>query len=247
MTPAAALERIRIVLCQTSHPGNIGAAARAMKTMGLTRLYLVNPKHFPDPEAEARASGAGDVLAQAHVCATLDEALTGTVFASALSARRRDLGPDPEPARQGVQDVLSHVGEGDVALVFGGETSGLTNEEVSRCNRLVTIPVNPDYGSLNLGSAVQVMSYELRMAAFNAMPPLVSQATPFSSPPASYEDIEGFFTHLERIMVTTDFLDPTNPRRLVPKLRRLFGRVELERDEVNILRGILGAVESHLK
>lgn len=244
MNQAATLARIRVVLCNTSHPGNIGAAARSMKTMGLTRLYLVNPKHFPDPEATARASGASDVLENAVVCTSLDEALTGTVFAAALSARQRDVGPPPAQAREGAAELVARAGEGEVALVFGGETSGLSNDEVARCRRLVTIPVSPDYSSLNLGSAVQVLSYEIRMAIFAGAPPVTTVATPFASPVASHEEVEGFYGHLERVMVETGFLDPANPRRLVPKLRRLFSRIELEKDEVNILRGILAATET---
>lgn len=246
MNPIDTLARIRIVLCQTSHPGNIGAAARAMKTMGLTRLTLVNPKHFPDPEATARASGASDVLENARVCQSLSEALEGTVLAAALSARQRDLGPIPQPARLAAPELLPWTEAGDIALVFGGETSGLSNAEVEQCQRLVTIPVNPDYSSLNLGAAVQVLCYELRQAAFAGVPPLASLATPFVSPPASHEEVEGFFAHLERLMVATGFLNPNSPRRLMPKLRRLFGRVTLEKDEINILRGILAAAETPL-
>lgn len=246
LNPTDLLGRIRVVLCQTSHPGNIGAAARAMKTMGLSRLTLVNPRHFPDPEATARASGASDLLDHARVVASLDEALEGTVLAAALSARQRDLGPVPRPARQAVPELLQWAGQGEVALVFGGETSGLSNAEVERCQRLVTIPVDPQYGSLNLGAAVQVLCYELRQAAFDDAPPVTSLATPFATPPAGHEEVEGFYAHLERLMVATGFLNPHSPRRLMPKLRRLFGRAALEKDEINILRGILAAAEKPL-
>ena len=241
------LQKIRIILSHTSHPGNIGAAARAMKTMGLSRLTLVNPKSFPHAEAVARAVGADDILEQAIVCSSLDEALANSVFAVAVSARQRSLGPEPMPARQAASQVLAQAAGGEVSLVFGNETAGLSNAEVQRCQRTVFIPANPDYTSLNLGSAVQLLCYELRLAAFEGSPPVVSKAVPFASPPATHDDVERFYAHLERLMVTTEFLDPRQPKRLLPKLRRLFGRAELERDEINILRGILDAVERKMK
>jgi tRNA/rRNA methyltransferase len=237
------LAHIRVVLSHTSHPGNIGAAARAMKTMGLSRLSLVNPKHFPDPQAVARAADADDILEQAQLCSSLDEALAGTVQVYALSARHRNLGPPALPAREAATDILGWAGEGEVALLFGNETAGLSNAEVQRCQRTVFIPANPDYSSLNLASAVQLLCYELRLAVFDGRPPVVTRAVPFASPPAAHEDVERFYLHLERVMISSGFLDPQRPRRLLPKLRRLFGRAELERDEINILRGLLDAVE----
>lgn len=243
MNPTTLLSRIRIVLCRPSHPGNIGAAARAMKTMGLSQLRLVNPKQFPDPEADARATGAVDVLAAAQVCSSLDEALAGTVFAVALSARRRDLGPEPRQARDAVTDLLVQAQFGEVALVFGNETVGLTNEELQRCQLAATIPANPDFTSLNLGAAVQVLCYEARMSAFAGRPEISDLATPFASPPATLDEVEGFYGHLERVMTDTGFFNPVQPGRLLPKLRRLFGRVRLEKDEINILRGILSATQ----
>ena len=227
----------------TSHPGNIGAAARAMKTMGLSRLLLVDPKRFPDDEAVARAAGAADVLAQAEVCASLDVALADCVFACAVSARQRNLGPPPLQARTAAAEILARAVAGEVALVFGNETAGLSNTEVQRCQRTVFIPAVADYSSLNLASAVQVLCYELRLATFGGYPPVASKAVPFASPPASQQEVALFFAHLERVMVDSGFLDPQRPRRLLPKLRRLFGRAELERDEINILRGLLDAVE----
>jgi tRNA/rRNA methyltransferase len=237
------LDRIRIVLSQTSHPGNIGAAARAMKTMGLSRLFLVDPKHFPDDVAVARAAGADDILRQAKVCTSLDAALADTIHAYAVSARQRNLGPPAQPARVAVAEMLARAADGEVALVFGNETAGLSNTDVQRCQATVYIPANPDYGSLNLASAVQLLCYELRLAAFDSQPPLVSKTVPFASPLARHQDIERFYEHLERVMVNSGFLDPQRPRRLLPKLRRLFGRALLERDEINILRGLLDAVE----
>ena len=240
------LGRVRIVLSHTSHPGNIGAAARAMKTMGLSRLVLVNPKRFPDPEAVSRAVGADDVLDRAVVCSSLDEALSGCVFALAASARHRSLGPEPMQAREAAPVVLSRAAEGDVALVFGNETAGLSNAEVQRCQATAFIPANPEYTSLNLGAAVQLLCYELRLAAFAGRPSVITKTIPFASPLATNDDVERFYAHLERVMIATEFLDPNQPKRLMPKLRRLFGRSELERDEINILRGVLDAVEKKI-
>ncbi len=249
--PSFSLERIRVVLCRTSHPGNIGSAARAMKTMGLTRLFLVEPQCEMNEDAVALASGADDVLAAATVTGSLDQALAGTVFSVAMSARRRNIGPEPLHARQAAQEIAARAadlaeGDGDIALVFGNETSGLSNEEAQRCDRLAAIGANPGYSSLNLAAAVQVFAYELRMAAYAEAPPVPTLAVPFSSATATRDEIEGFFGHLERVMVVTGFHDPAQPKRLLPKLRRLFGRTALEKDEINILRGILAAVEQNL-
>ena len=244
MKPAELLDRIRIVLCRPSHPGNIGAAARAMKNMGISRLSLVTPKLFPDAEADARAAGATDVLADALVCRSLDEALAGTTLAVALSARPRDLGPQPQGVREAVGGLLAAAREGEVALVFGNETTGLANDELQRCHAAVTIPANPEFSSLNLGAAVQVLCYELRMAAYSGKPPSADLTTPFVSPPATHDEVEGFYGHLEQVMTVSGFFNPAQPGRLLPKLRRLFGRIRLERDEVNILRGILAATQA---
>jgi tRNA/rRNA methyltransferase len=165
MSLSPVLERIRVVLSHPSHPGNIGAAARAMKTMGLSRLYLVNPKSFPDPQAVAMATGADDVLAAATVCATLAEALAGTISATALTGRRRELATEPMWARDAAAVVVEEAGQGDVALVFGNETAGLSNAEVALCRHWALIPTSPEYRSLNLAQAVQILCYELRLAA----------------------------------------------------------------------------------
>ncbi len=233
-----ALERIRVVLCQPSHPGNIGAAARAMKTMGLSRLYLVNPKSFPDPEALARASGAGDVLERAIVCPSLALALADTVFAAGMSARRRDLSLPFCWARDGAQQLIENQVHGEVALVFGNEQAGLSNEDLALCQLPVMIPTDAAYASLNLGAAVQIMCYELRLAA--AVPAPLPQEI---LPPASAAEIEGLFDHLERAALGSGFLDPAQPKRLMLRLRRLFGRSRLEREEVSILRGLLSSFE----
>lgn len=242
MNGPAALDRIRIVLSHPSHPGNIGGAARAMKTMGLSRLVLVNPASFPDPVAEARASGAGDVLAAAQVAGSLREALAGTVFVAALTARRRELMLPAADAREAAAQVVEWASKGDVALVFGTETSGLSNEELALCNLPVTIPTSPAFSSLNLAAAVQIVCYELRLASGAGA--IASQTEVV---PASFEEVDRFHEHLERVMVELEFLDPANPRRLLPRLRRLFGRARLEREEVAILRGILTAVERKTK
>ncbi len=241
MKPADLLDRVRVVLCRPSHPGNIGAAARAMKNMGIARLALVTPLRFPDAEADARAAGADDVLAAARVCGNLDEALAGSTLAVALSARPRDLGPQPRSVREAVGELLAAAAQGEVALVFGNETTGLSNDELQRCHAAVTIPSNPEFSSLNLGAAVQVLCYELRMGAYAGVPPAADPATPFASPPATHDEIEGFYAHLEAVMTETGFYNHAQPGRLLPKLRRLFGRSRLEKDEINILRGILAA------
>src|SRR5687768_8319118 len=164
MNPPYPLDNVRVVLSHTTHPGNIGAAARAMKTMGLASLYLVNPKFFPDKEAERRAAGAWDILNKTRVCADLDDALSGTVLAAAVTARPRDLSHEVFDARRGAMELLEQARQDPVALVFGTEMSGLTTLEVSKCQIVVHIPANPEYSSLNLASAVQLMAYELRMA-----------------------------------------------------------------------------------
>lgn len=237
MNPVSPLDNLRVVLAETSHPGNIGAAARAMKVMGLSRLYLVNPKCTIDEEARARASGAVDVLDAAVVCSDLETALADTVLAAACTSRRRDL---PHPAytpRQAAPLLLEQARAAPVALVFGSETFGLSNEQLMRCRWLINIPANPDYMSLNLASAVQVLAYELRSTQEDATIPLPAFE------PARHEEVEGFYVELEKTLVDLDFLDPAAPKRLMPRLRRLFARAGVEKEEVAILRGILGAIQ----
>jgi tRNA/rRNA methyltransferase len=235
---AEPLSRIRVVLSHTSHPGNIGAAARAMKTMGIGSLYLVNPKKFPHAEADAMAAGAADLLQAARVCSTLSEALHGTVYSVAMSARRRELAYASADARSAAEALVAAAGAGEVALVFGTEISGLTNEEILQCRAAAHVPANPAFSSLNLAAAVQVMAYEARMAALGAQGLPAAEA----AAPARHEDIENFYIHLEESLLASGFLDPYNPKRLMPRLRRLFGRARLEQEEVNILRGILNAL-----
>ena len=240
MKPAAQLERIRVVLSRPSHPGNIGAVARAMKTMGLSRLCLVQPKSFPDAQADAMAVGATDLLAAARVVDTLAEALAGTVSATALTSRRRELATEPLWAREAAVELVAAAEDGDVAVVFGNETAGLSNEELAMCRHWALIPTSSDFRSLNLAQAVQVMAYELRLAAVEpGAPPAVTDA----GQPASHEEVEALLVHLERAAVASGFLDPMQPKRLMPRMRRLFWRARVEKEEVNILRGMLASFE----
>ena len=232
------LSAARIVLVATSHPGNIGAAARAMHTMGLARLVLVDPRRFPDPEAVALASGANAVIDAAQVVATLDDALSGSVLTVGLSARQREFAGRVMPVREAAAEAIAHSAYGDVALVFGTEMSGLSNAELARCSIIATIPANPDYASLNLAAAVQVVAYELRQAAGDAS---VWRAPRFE--PASFDEIEALYAHATRTLADMRFLSPEMPRRLLPRLRRLFARAALEKEEVNILRGILARID----
>ena len=240
MTPAA-LDRVRVVLCETSHPGNIGAAARAMKTMGLWHLVLVKPKHFPHADAEAFASGALDVLRKAVVCDSLDEALAGTVLAVASTSRHRDLTHEVVECREACKRLVQDASRGEVALVFGPERTGLTVRDVNKCQLIARIPANPDYASLNLAQAVQVFAYELRMSTGGTAP-----HRPRSSEAATHDEVEGFYRHLEEVFHASGFLDPQQPKRLMQRIRRLFARSRPEKEEVNILRGFLRAVRERM-
>lgn len=240
MNKPALLDNIRIVLCQTSHPGNIGSAARAMKTMGLRDLALVNPKKFPHPDAEAMASGATDILERTRVCATLQEALSGCSLVIGLSARKRELTHELVTAREAASQAIQLAGSQKVAFVFGTEMSGLSNAELIQCQQLAMIPANPEYSSLNLGAAVQIVAYEARQAA-----ELTTLPSSAAFPLAGNDDVEGFYSHLEETLIRIGFLNPASPKRLIPRLRRLFARARLEKEEVNILRGILKAMQKH--
>jgi tRNA/rRNA methyltransferase/tRNA (cytidine32/uridine32-2'-O)-methyltransferase len=233
---------LRIVLVGTTHPGNIGASARAMKNMGLEQLVLVNPARYPHAEATARASGADDILANARVVGSLDQALNGCSLVLGASARRRNLAwPELDP-RQSAARAAAVSGRGQVALVFGRERSGLTNAELDSCHFLVHIPANPDYSSLNLAAAVQVLSYELRMASVH--PPVTRDVEANGGQlPAPAEEMRRFYQHLEQVLIGIGFLDPTNPRHLMRRMHRLFNRARLDSSEVNILRGVLSAVQ----
>lgn len=236
------LDNIRIVLVRPTHPGNIGAAARAMKTMALPNLWLVAPSRFPSPQAVAMAAGADDVLTRAHVTADLDAAIAEcrTVFGS--SARSRRIGWPTLDPRAAAARLIQAAREGPVAILFGQERAGLTNEELDRCHALVQIPANPAYSSLNVASAVQLLAYELYVAA-QAAPALPAG----EHPPATAEELQRFYRHLEEVLVSIRFLDPENPRLLMRRLMRLFNRAAPDRNDINILRGILTAVEQARK
>ncbi|MEN4825364.1 tRNA (cytosine(32)/uridine(32)-2'-O)-methyltransferase TrmJ [Pseudomonas sp. P39-UII1] len=234
------LQNIRVVLVNTSHPGNIGGAARAMKNMGLSRLVLVQPKEFPAAEASARASGADDVLASAQVVDSLEQALVGCSLVMGTSARERSI-PWPliDPRECGAKAVAHAVGGEEIALVFGREHAGLTNEELQRCHFHVHIHSNPGFSSLNLAAAVQVLSYEVRMAWLAAEGSAPQDEKVDASELATMDEMELFYEHLEKTLVDIGFLDPEKPKHLMARLRRLYGRSSVERPEMSILRGIL--------
>lgn len=236
------LNNVRVVLSHTTHPGNIGAAARAMKTMGLSHLYLINPRHFPDPQATAMAAGASDILENATVCTSIDEALQGAVHTVALTARRRDISLEVKTPRQAVSELLQHVhAHGQpVALLFGTEMSGLSNEELGKARVLAHIPCNPEFSSLNLAAAVQVLAYELHIATHEFLPDDIPGAQP-----ASHEQQEGLYEHMEKTLNEIGFFTTQNPARLMQRLRRLYARARLEREEVNLLRGILSVTTGY--
>lgn len=231
---------IRIVLVATSHPGNIGSTARAMKTMGLTKLYLVNPKSFPDLKAIEMAAGADDVLNQAILTDSLDEALKGCQLILATSARPRGISlPGLTPATC-AELVAARSDETEVAILFGREHAGLTNEELLRSHYHVNIPSNPDYSSLNLAQAVQIIAYELRTKLLSPAAEVALQQDRL----ATADEVEQFYSHLNEVMIAIEFLKPTNPtRRLQQRIRRLFNRAQLEQMEISILRGILSQVQ----
>nr|WP_254214297.1 RNA methyltransferase [Burkholderia multivorans] len=240
-SPSGGFTSTRFVLVEPSHPGNVGAAARALKTMGFSRLVLVAPRvpHVQsDPEAVAMASGADDVLASAHVVSTLGEALSGVHWSIALTARAREYGPPRLAPRAAAAHACTQVERGDIALVFGNERTGLANEHVEQCSAVAHIPANPAYSSLNLAQAVQVLAYELRVAFLEQTSEPAQQPAADTGTLAQSDEIERMYLHLENALIALDFLDPRNPKKLMPRLRRLFARTGLEREEVNILRGI---------
>lgn len=229
---------VRIVLAGTSHPGNIGAVARAMKNMGLEELVLVDPWHFPHEDATARASGAEDVLDAARVVTSLEDALADCVYVAGASARSRTIGWPSMAPRECAAALLEQGTHGDVAVVFGPEKSGLTNDDLDRCHTLLTIPTVPGFSSLNLAMAVQIICYEIRVAQFDVS----DETCEPDSPPATAEELEHFYAHLEDVLEASGFLDPDNPRLLMRRLRRLFLKASPDKNEINILRGILAAL-----
>lgn len=232
------LNNIRIVLLHTSHPGNIGSVARAMKNMGLEHLVLVAPKHYPHPDADARASGAIDMLLNATVVATLDEAIADCQLVIGSSARERSLPLELLTPRECSHRVHHEPKDVNIAILFGEERIGLTNEQMDRCHYQVMIPASETYPSLNLAAAVQIIAYELRLAAISMPEPLSNK----DSRLATAREMEMFYQYLERLLISSHFLNPEEPKRLMPKLRRLFARARLESEEINIVRGMMAAL-----
>ena len=233
---------IRIVLVQTSHPGNIGAAARAMKNMALGRLVLVSPRQFPHPEATARASGADDVLAAATVVTSLKEALTGCGYVAATTSRDRDQYFRVVDVRAAAERVVSESRRSPAAVVFGAERTGLTNEELETAHALIRIPASPEYPSLNLAMAVQLVAYELFRASVAEVPP---SSEPVAAPLATAEELERLYAHFAEVLEDIDFRDRTQSgTHLMSRIRRFLQRAELDHNEANILRGVLTAVQN---
>ena len=235
------LSHIRVALLNTSHPGNIGASARAMKTMGLNDLWLLNPQHFPDAEATALASGADDVLASAQVCSHLDDILEDCRLVIGASARTRSIPCPVLTPRECAPMVREESEDGTVVVLFGCEQSGLSNAEIDRCHYLVQIPASSIYGSLNLAASVQVIAYELFIAHVTRESREGGCAP--EHVPVSAGEMERFYDHLEATLVELGFLDPVNPRHLMRRLRRLYNRARPDENEINILRGILTALQ----
>lgn len=239
------VRQIRIVLIGTTHSGNIGAAARAMKTMQQSDLCLVKPKSYPSDEATARASGADDVLENARVFDSLEQALADCTLVFATTARDRHISWPIHDPRESAAIIQTQPEDAKIAIVFGREKSGMTNEEIDLCNRVVMIPANPVYSSLNLGSAVQLLCYEVMMQHHLQKEPKVKDIHP-NEQPATFEEMEGFYQHLQDTMIQTGFYDPKYPKMLNRRIKRLFNRAELERTELNILRGFLASIQEKL-
>ncbi|MSP53432.1 MAG: RNA methyltransferase [Gammaproteobacteria bacterium] len=228
---------IKIVLVETSHPGNIGATARAMKTMGVTQLSLVNPqKQFPHVEATARAVGADDILVNAQVVTSLDDALANCAVIIGTSARLRRLTIPLLDSHECAQLVSTIPIDNNIAIIFGRENSGLTNDELNRCHYHIHIPTAPEYTSLNLAAAVQIVCYELRMAQLNKIDAIESSIT---EPLATDHEIQLFYDRLEKTLIKIDFLDPEVPRKLMPRFKRMYNRIQLEKTELDLLMGML--------
>ena len=247
MSTQAHQSNIKIVLVNTAHPGNIGGAARAMKNMGLSELCLVEPREYPAPRAVWRAAGARELLSNATVVDSVDEAIADCSLVIGTSARERRI-PWPliNPRECGVR-VWAEAQKHKVALLFGREDRGLTNDELQKCHYHVHIPSNPEYSSLNLATAVQVLAYEIRMASLandNCDLPALAE---WDQPLVNAEDLENFHNHLAETMAELDFYDPKNPKQLLTRMRRLFNRLRMDQMEVSILRGLLSAVQRKTK
>ena len=234
---------IRFVLVNTTHPGNIGGAARAMKNMGLAELYLVQPREYPAPRAVWRAAGARDVLAGATIVESVDEAIADCALVVGTSARERRIPWPLLNPRECGEKIYSEAAEHKTALLFGREDRGLTNDELQKCHYHVHIPSNPDYSSLNLATAVQVLAYEVRMASLADDQGNLPSLSEWDQPPVTAGDLEFFHEHLATTMAELQFYDPENPKQLLTRMRRLFNRVRMDQMEVSILRGLLSAVQ----
>lgn len=243
----AFLDNIRVVLVNTSHPGNIGGVARAMKNMGLTQLYLVEPKDYPSEQAQWRAANAGDVLAGAKVVANLDDAIADCGLVVGTSARERRIPWPLFTPRECGERAVVEAAEHPVAILFGREDRGLTNEELHKCHYHVHIPTNPDYSSLNLAAAVQVLTYELRMSCLTRQNS--GEALHFDDwdmPPAKLDALENYYTHLQETLEKLGFIQPDNPRQTMTRLRRLYNRVRLDEMELAIMRGMLTSIQNYI-
>ncbi len=231
--------QLKIILVETSHPGNIGATARAMKNMGVRNLVLVNPQCYPHEDAFSRASGAEDLLERAEIKSSLKEAIKDCNFVAAATARSRNINWPTLSPRDCVSKIIKENKKGYCAVVFGPEQSGLKNEDIDHCNALLHIPVDPNFSSLNLSMAVQIFCYELRMSFIENL----STSSESNLRLASIEEMENFYEHLEGLLIKNEFLDPSNPRHLMRRIRRLFVKAAPDQNEVNILRGILSSFE----
>ena len=253
---SAHLSHVRIVMVNTTLPANIGSALRAMKTMGLSKLVLVAPKTYPHPNIDALAAGATDLIEQIEIVETLADAIKDCHLVFGTSARSRTIPWPLLDARPAAEKSISAVvnDQQDVAVVFGREDRGLTNEELAMANYHVTIPVNTDYGVLNVAQAIQVICYEMRMATLAAvesaeneaatMPVTDTESMQWDEPLVTHEQMEQFYPHIEKMLAEIEFLDPKNPRLLPLRLRRLFGRIQLDRMEYHLLRGIFSRVQA---
>lgn len=243
----SSIDPIRVVLVATQHPGNIGSAARAMKTMGLGRLILVAPKRYPDPEATALAAGADDILAQAQVVGSLAEALVGCTYVVGTSSRARSVALPELAPREAAEQLAVRSLNGQVALLFGPERTGLENEDLQHCHACVSIPSNPEYASLNLASAVQVLSYEIRLQRMQYGLIAKPAAEPDAIKAASHDQMERFFSHLAQFMDDVDFHKGKPPELVTQRLRRLFLRAEMDEREIKIIRGLLADAQRLLR
>lgn len=236
------LEKIKIVLSHTTHPGNIGAAARAMKVMGLSDLALINPSHFPSAEATERASKASDVLANADVFCDIESAISDCRLVIGTSARTRSLPSKLVTPRELVELIKKSPQNVPVAIMFGTENSGLTNEELHRCHYHVYIPTNPEYSSLNLASAVQLVSYEMRLA-FSELQQLPEQRVIDNEELITNEQMQGLLTHFENVMLASRYLNPKHPKQIDQRMNRLLAKAQVTESENRLLRGFLASIE----